>query len=228
MEDIEVAAFENVLQWIGTGNIVPVTKTVEELKGNITLTAGEIELMKKRCDEDDHNHDEDGKFFDECAGFHCLRHKLSQYFEFLIAADFLLISPDPAPPILSDLKQLLANLEKNSEFQQEEFSKEIIEKIFQLPLKHPARRFVAQVCMDSYLYAKFVDKSYTFVYQEEMESVPGFAAAIGDVFAETLANPDIEYNREGIANRISVLSPVYELSYDIWTLGKKDIVIQDD
>lgn len=81
-----------------------------------------------------------------------VRLRLSQCFEFLIAADYLLLSPDPNKTVLEKMGSMM----RYARFGEDEghvmcdtdnpIKHEMIAKIFKLPSAHPARKSVGDFC----------------------------------------------------------------------------------
>lgn len=172
LENIEVQAFNDIIQYMGTGSIIELNdvddfRLADEEKSELEKIQ-RPPTCKSICEK-----------FKKSK---LRRLRTSQYLEFLIAADFLMILPNPFLYVRERLMDIYHYIDDGP------LNHEIVVRVFQLPSGHPARELVTEICADNYLGSRFALMPCRFEYQEELNSVPGFASQLLGTVVAAMTN----------------------------------------
>lgn len=169
LEDFNPRTFEDCLKWIGTEQFVLEIQNVDGLEAD-----SEIRLISDEDKAFINTHLDPIEARKAVDVKEVLRRQISQCLEFLIAADFLMITPDPTETIISDMMVLLKD-DDTCTMKRRPFTHEIMVNIFELLPTHPARDLIAKACVHDYLGSRMEASELPFPYEEELSSIPGFA-----------------------------------------------------
>lgn len=182
LDFIEVEAFQHVIQWIGIGDIVLEEKS-ENLGGPSSGDNREPSDARKEV----------------------LRAQIHKCIDFLIAADFLYIVPNPTLAILEKINGIMKEM-----WIRNPVTPSMVTKVWELPSTHPARDFFAKACAGDYLISKFDPHCPTkFLCTSELESTQGFSTQVLKVVAEIMADPITKVNSRKELTRVRVRHPLH-------------------
>lgn len=106
LKDINIEAFDDCIKWIGTGDLVFSTQDISQLGPEREIEVSDEEFIRHKAQGDEHK-----EYLMRLQSVEeLMRGQVSQCLDFVLAAEFLLITQDPAPKVADMIYSIVIDL----------------------------------------------------------------------------------------------------------------------